>query len=403
VRRFGLNRFTYFAGAVLLLPSVILAASSSASSAAAPSGQPIDIMNIGVIQSSQFSAPEMVSGAQAAVKAINSSGGVDGRPLVLQTCNDQADPDIATSCAEKAVQNKDAAVVGTFSISGTQILPVLQSAGMADIADDPISPTEFSAPNSFPVECGTLCDGAGSLKFFKSLGVKDVAIPYEGNSAGQQDMVINNEAAKTLGMKVTGISVPPTATDLSTYESETIASSPGGVLLDVGGSQNANFIKGLRSLGSSAKIVTDANILPNSVLKTLGSDANGLYLDSTTPPTFSSIPTAVQFRKDMKKYEPAAVQDGVSLNSWVAVELFAKAASGLKTVTPKTMMSAMKSINNLNFLYLEGYTPSKGLTLSGYNRIATPLLWFEKVQGTTPTLTSATPENLKALFDGPAG
>src|ERR1700683_298966 len=305
MRGIGMFRSIGCVAAMTVLVPMVLVASSDPSSAAEAKGAPIPVVIIGAISSPAFSVPEQVGGADAAAKAINASGGINGRPIEVQSCNDMGTPNLSTSCAEKAVSSGDVAVVGTLSIGGTQILPVLQSGGVADIGPDPVSPIEFTSPNSFPVQCGTLCQDEGEVQILESHGVKTVSIPYEGDAAGEAALPLYANAAKKLGVKVVSeVSIPPTATDLSTYVSEINAGKPEGIILDVEASQTALFLSGFSSVGSTAKIAASAPLVPQSVLDSLNGAANGAYLGDTMPPTYSNIKTDVDFRQDMKKYSP---------------------------------------------------------------------------------------------------
>src|SRR5580692_3352087 len=63
-----------------------------------------------------LSYPDGFQAAQVAADAINAAGGIKGHKVVIDTCDDQDDPNVATSCANTLI-NKDhvVAMVGTFS------------------------------------------------------------------------------------------------------------------------------------------------------------------------------------------------------------------------------------------------------------------------------------------------
>jgi len=66
--------------------------------------------------------PEAVGDAKAAAKAINDAGGVKGRPIEIEQCDEKGVPTAATACARKAVADKVDAVFLTSNF-GASALP----------------------------------------------------------------------------------------------------------------------------------------------------------------------------------------------------------------------------------------------------------------------------------------
>ena len=62
--------------------------------------------------------PEVGAGAQAAAKAINSQGGINGHPIQIITCDIHDTATGEQACAEKAVSDGATAVVGLLFESG---------------------------------------------------------------------------------------------------------------------------------------------------------------------------------------------------------------------------------------------------------------------------------------------
>jgi len=59
-----------------------------------------------------LSFPQPALAAQAAVKYINAHGGIGGRPVEADLCNDQGNPSKDSQCAVQFVDNGDVAVIG---------------------------------------------------------------------------------------------------------------------------------------------------------------------------------------------------------------------------------------------------------------------------------------------------
>nr|MDT0664588.1 ABC transporter substrate-binding protein [Micromonospora sp. DSM 115978] len=92
------------------------------------SGDPVTIMIIAPTDTPAGNVPEAVASANAAVRALNDRGGVQGHPVELVHCNERNDPAAAKECAQQAVDDDVLAVVSIFNGSGG-IMPVLEEAG----------------------------------------------------------------------------------------------------------------------------------------------------------------------------------------------------------------------------------------------------------------------------------
>ena len=65
------------------------------------------------------------AGAKAAAQAINAAGGIDGRPVEIDTCDTNNNPNDAAACARKMVSDGIVALVGSATQYGANVLPVL--------------------------------------------------------------------------------------------------------------------------------------------------------------------------------------------------------------------------------------------------------------------------------------
>src|SRR5258706_8434012 len=81
----------------------------------APTRTPIKAMTITSLNSQGPVYPNIAITAQAYEKWINARGGIGGRPLSVEVCDEHGKPTDAAACARKAVSDKVTAVVGSFS------------------------------------------------------------------------------------------------------------------------------------------------------------------------------------------------------------------------------------------------------------------------------------------------
>src|ERR1700733_11110992 len=116
--------------------------SSGSSSGGSASAGPVKVMVLGSLQSQALSAPGILYGVTAGADEINAAGGLGGHKVVVVSCNDQLDINQASACARQAVSDKVLASVGSLTIYGDAVVPILKAAGIPDVAPYPLSPLE---------------------------------------------------------------------------------------------------------------------------------------------------------------------------------------------------------------------------------------------------------------------
>jgi ABC-type branched-subunit amino acid transport system substrate-binding protein len=98
------------------------------------------------------------------VEEINSTGGLggSGRPVELEYCVTQFDPNLAQQCARDAVDDDSiVAVVGMITNYPDQVNPILEEAGMASVGTEPYGYADGTSPIAFPITAGFLSSVAG--------------------------------------------------------------------------------------------------------------------------------------------------------------------------------------------------------------------------------------------------
>src|SRR5260221_8012131 len=142
----------------ILLTVWSVSACSSWGSPASPAGGgggpgpngPIVVGFISRLTNPQFAFPEVRPAAQAAVDALNAAGGIHHHKVVLDVCDDQGNPNIAASCAEKMVSSQVTAVLVPFTNDIAQIEQVLHTAAVPNANSEPELGPDLSRSGSFP-------------------------------------------------------------------------------------------------------------------------------------------------------------------------------------------------------------------------------------------------------------
>ncbi|MDN3023324.1 ABC transporter substrate-binding protein [Streptomyces sp. S.PB5] len=115
---------------------------------------PIKVMTWAPMGTEATNKPGMPAFAQAYARWINSRGGINGRKLTVLICNDHNDTVSAAKCAQRAADEKVAAVVGSYSQHGDTFFPTLESADIPYIGGYGITNAELDSVVSYPVNGG---------------------------------------------------------------------------------------------------------------------------------------------------------------------------------------------------------------------------------------------------------
>lgn len=285
---------------------------------------------------------EIATGAEAAAKAINEKGGVNGRQISVEACDSKGDPNTATQCALKAVKEGYVAVVGSFDLKGDYI-SVLERAGIPVLAPFARG-VELSNPAAYPVNGGTVTLLAGEISLLASKGARDVQFVAAGTAAdgaglaGLWGPVLPNFD----GLSADLIPLPPDAIDLAAIAEKAAQGDAVGIGLQA--AQFVPFITALRQSGDVKYIACDTNSLDQSVAEALGPSADGILAPSSVLPSTTEGNDAVDaYNAAMNAVDPAALKNDFSTAAYLGVNLFAQAADGLSEVTPKALKERLDS------------------------------------------------------------
>lgn len=315
-------------------------ATGSGSSAAS---SPITIMTLGTFSQPPYALSEIPVGAQAAVNTVNAAGGVAGHQLKLISCDDEMNPNDAVACAREAVSDHVAAVVGTFTFFGDDVVPILQQAGIPDLLDVAISPDELTSKDSFPVYSGANAAGAIAAVLAKH-GCKTIADVSPDTAAARSNTTDNiAPVAAKFGATVKGFYISPSTTDMNPVISQVFAAGINCFSFGTGPQQTAAGIIAVKQSGKTAVMASTTLGLPQVVLPQLKTAGNGFLVVSPFyyPSSGKAAPLAAQAA--IAKVNPKASVDDASLNAYAAVMAFANVAGGLKTVDAQTVLAALQA------------------------------------------------------------
>ncbi|MEX0847243.1 MAG: ABC transporter substrate-binding protein [Ilumatobacteraceae bacterium] len=183
--------------------------------AADTSAEPIVIGMINQENSPVGSFPELRFAVDAAITWINTElGGVNGRPIRLETCITSFSVEQSQACAQELVQQGAVAVISGIDITSTGSLPVLEQNGIPMISAIPTTLAEYRSTNVFSFSgCVT-----GAYVAFAAdahaKGATSIAFAYgDFESFSVPATEYGARVAESLGMEVTLVPFPITTTD----------------------------------------------------------------------------------------------------------------------------------------------------------------------------------------------
>jgi len=384
-------------------------ASSSGSSA---TGKPIKIGMIAPVNAPITSDNHWVAAVRAAMATVNSQGGVKGRPLQLDFCNEANDANKGAACARDIAASDDVATIGVVSpFAGTAVTQVLSAAGMANVGYLTLQPQEYAATNNFPSNSGGVffqsASVVGALKNDSSL--KKVAIV--ANEGPQSQPIVNAIKKATVnagGTVATTVLLPlTTIADYTPYAAKIIKSGAQVTSLALAGSTAAGIITAVHQLGGNVVFASSASIIPVIAAKQLGSQANGMYLGSPTPwindattyPGFKDFVASMKSAQDhgdsdadIAKSDPFAALDW--LNVLQLRDVLTNIVDSGQQITRASILAAFSSAKNLKTYNLvkSPWSPSvKQTVLPGFQNASITEVYLLKLQDGNLSLASNDP------------
>lgn len=243
---------------------------------------------------------DLANGVQEAVDETNDLRGITDFGWAVHTFDDQNDPGVAQQQSQFAlVDTTTAFVIG--HVGGQATLFGLQAYHQAEIpVIVPFSPlaaiTAQHYDDVFRICPSDVDEGTQDARYAeRTIKAKKVAVIYEEDDYGVdggQGFIDYARSGRVMAAK--DFSVDVELKHLPTLIAGVKAYAPDLLFVAGNGDVMAKAIKALRSAGVSEPILATQAFSTQSVLKTLGSQAEGMIVSSCMPP-MNLIPTAQQF------------------------------------------------------------------------------------------------------------
>ena len=311
-------------------------------------------------------------GAEMAVKYINAQlGGVDGHPIVLDTCFIASAEEEGTGCAQKFLANKNvhvaamgAAVIGVQSFYSTLggAIPVV--GGVAALGID-------GAQKNTAVLFGDATSVLGPMGTYGKdvLHAKTAVILYPDTASATPGALATEAGLKAAGISVKMGPYPENTTDLTGVLASTGAASADMVIPAVAAPDCVNIQKALTQQGITdpKKIVAAPLCLNGQVAAALGGDfpkwtyliASSLFGDTTDPGMIEYMKLAQTYSTPANAPDPWNIVD---FGEMMTIDKILNQV-GYANLSPSAILSAAKAFKGPQALgapALEcGYDPSE--------------------------------------------
>lgn len=324
----------------------------ASSSGAAANGAPIPIGFTNTENSPAGSYPDFRIGAEAAVKYINNDlGGVNGRPLDMETCINNSSGESSISCANQFVQGGKVAVSYGYDFGSAGGWPVYTRAGIPVVGGIATEPVQLTSPNSFSFIGGTsgaipaLSRYIGETLKAKSVSILGIDIPAARLS-------IDNFAKPVLTAtgvnQIIDVFESPTAADWTPSLTKANETNPDAILVLSSGATCAKIMQSAIALSiDPKKMVYPQNCLGTDTLDAGGAGAEGISANSPFLAPQSDDVEVKIFRDAMEKHASGSnIGPDTQMGFSQIMDLYAIMKKIPGEITPNAIMTALQATSD---------------------------------------------------------
>jgi branched-chain amino acid transport system substrate-binding protein len=346
-------------------------------------GDPIKLGSILTITNPAWNNQVMEDVNTAFASYINDElGGIDGRPVTVESCDDFGDPAKTTQCLNNLVDGGVVGFVNNSSLAfGANALPTMEQKGLVNMGGWPVSSAEYSSDHEFLTSPGASGSYPSLAVFMKAQGADSLAMMYSNTPSGQAAADQIKALWESLGGgEFTGVEFDPTAPDLTPAVAQVKKADPDGLVLAVGEGAAARLFQSVEVAGIDAIVGATAAASGKAVQDAAAGSMDGVYF------SFASVPTTLD-REDTKTYTSAmekyAPDTELTNQGAVAASGMMFAYDMLKSIDGDITAESVREA-------VQGTTSWDGFLVHGYDRSAAP--------EALPSVGN--PWNLVAQFEG---
>jgi ABC-type branched-subunit amino acid transport system substrate-binding protein len=344
---------------------------------------------------------DQVAAANAAIRQVNSQGGISGHRAELVFCNEALNPNDGAACARQMVSDHVMAMIGTLAPTSEQTVnTILAQAGIAQVGPETQGPGATDK-NSYLLGAPPILNEVAYAKYAALQGAKRVDTILLDSPITSSDVPTLKKVMPTLGATLgTVVTSTQQGGDLSPQAAALVKDNPQSIIFNTSPASAIALMKAMDQLGYQGTFETVPNALTLPEIQGLGAEANQLRFVSTFPPiTATNIPGIKQMVAALKaeaaagdKNVPSAAYTGdYQIDTYTAIIATQKIADAAKATDAAAFEKAINSATNVNLDgIIPAWTPDKPgpATLP---RVSDTDYYFFKWDNGTVKLVSATP------------
>ncbi|WP_433496632.1 ABC transporter substrate-binding protein [Sphaerimonospora sp. CA-214678] len=326
-------------------------------------GEPIKLGSILTITNPAWGNQVMKDVNDAFTSYINKDlGGIDGRPVSVETCDDHGDPAKTSQCLNNLLDSGVVAFVNNSSLAfGANALPAMEKAGLVNVGGWPVTPAEYASDHEFLTAPGASGSYPSLAAYFRSRGAETLAMMYQNTPAGQTAADdIKAFWSSIGGTTFTGVEFDPTAPDFTPAVSKAVAGKPDAIILAVGEGPAPRLFQALDVSNTDAMIGVTAAAGGKKVQDAAGAALDGVYFSVAAVPADYDREDARTYSKVMKEYSPETElnnQAAVAASGMMAIYDILKGISG--EISKASVLAAVQKTTTWDGFLTHGYDRSK--------------------------------------------
>ena len=306
-------------------------------------------------------------GAQLMFERVNARGGINGRPIELQSLDDGYEPE---RCAENTRKLIDSGVFALFGYIGTPTgvvaLPIATAAHMPWVA--PFTGAEaLRTPfnrYAFHVRASYFDETAEIVKQLTSVGINRIGVFYQNDAYGKAGLEGVTRALKPLALAPVGLgTVERNTVSVDAAVKAILEKKPNAIVQISAYTSCAAFIKAARKAGFTGTFYNVSFVGTQALAKELGADARGVVVAQVMPYAFAPLtPLSGEFLAAGKtafgdKFEPSYG----SLEGYVAAKTVVEGLRrGSNNTSPESLITGLEALREFNLGgFFVDFSPTK--------------------------------------------
>ena len=340
----------------------------------APTGDPIKLLTVTTLNANGPTYENIAITAELAAQYINDNGGINGRPVEVEVCDEQFDAAVAATCARQAVEDNVVSVVGSFTYFAEAIVPVIAESDITWFGNCcAISPSELTSAHSFPIGNQPMYS-VGEVKRAVEDGCENInAVIAEGADAIFRTPMEN--AMKAYGREFNDVIITPTIAQDYSAEVARATTDVDCIVVVMSETPFLTWNTALQQADTDVKQYGNQGNLNAISAKgaeevTNGNIIAGMYPDISTEPWAEYRATLEANNVDQEANDFNSLG---GMGTWAAYMGFAQIARGIEGEV--TAASFFEAASNTTALDLNGMVPVLDFTqewtdgLEGYPRL----------------------------------